>query len=390
MTSQILYHFPKEFLWGTATSAHQTEGNNLNDWSVWEPGKTIDGSVSSIACGSYHYFKKDISLAKKLNNNAYRFSIEWSRIEPKQGQFNTKALRHYQAVINECLKQKIKPVVTLHHFTHPLWFSTIGGWENQAAPHIFNNYVIYLAQNITGVEIWCTINEPMIYAWNAYGRGHWPPQKRNLNAWQKVVNNLIQAHSLAYQSLHLANKKCLVGIANNSQYFEPVNDYWFNKKINKIAKYIINDYFFQKISGYQDYLGINYYFYKLIGLGRRSLDNLPHSDLGWPINPYGLYDVLMSAKKYNLPIYILENGIADAKDQYRTDFIREHLKMVHRAIQNGCDIKGYFYWSLLDNFEWDKGFTPRFGLYTVDYPSLKRQPRPSSKVYANICKNNGL
>lgn len=390
MTSQILYHFPKEFLWGTATSAHQTEGNNLNDWSVWEPGQTVDGSVSGLACDSYHHFKKDISLAKKLNNNAYRFSIEWSRIEPKQGQFNIKALRHYQAIIDECLNQKIKPVVTLHHFTHPLWFSTIGGWENQAAPQIFNNYVIYLAQNITGVEIWCTINEPMIYAWNAYGRGKWPPQKKNLAVWQEVVNNLIQAHSLAYQSLHLINKKCLVGIANNSQYFEPVNNYWLNKKINKIAKYIINDYFFQKINGYEDYLGINYYFYKLIGLGRRSLDNLPHSDLGWPINPYGLYNVLMSAKKYNLPIYILENGVADAQDQYRASFIKEHLKMVHRAIQDGCDIKGYFYWSLLDNFEWDKGFTPRFGLYTVDYPSLKRQPRPSSKVYANICKNNGL
>ena len=390
MTSQILYHFPKEFLWGTATSAHQTEGNNLNDWSVWEPGQTVDGSVSGLACDSYHHFKKDISLAKKLNNNAYRFSIEWSRIEPKQGQFNTKALRHYQAVIDECLNQKIKPIVTLHHFTHPLWFSTIGGWENQAAPQIFNNYVIYLAQNITGIEIWCTINEPMIYAWNAYGRGKWPPQKKNLAVWQEVVNNLIQAHSLAYQSLHLINKKCLVGIANNSQYFEPVNNYWLNKKINKIAKYIINDYFFQKINGYEDYLGINYYFYKLIGLGRRSLDNLPHSDLGWPINPYGLYNVLMSAKKYNLPIYILENGVADAQDQYRASFIKEHLKMVHRAIQDGCDIKGYFYWSLLDNFEWDKGFTPRFGLYTVDYPSLKRQPRPSSKVYANICKNNGL
>ena len=390
MTSQILYHFPKEFLWGTATSAHQTEGNNLNDWSVWEPGQTVDGSVSGLACDSYHHFKKDISLAKKLNNNAYRFSIEWSRIEPKQGQFNTKALRHYQAVIDECLNQKIKPIVTLHHFTHPLWFSTIGGWENQAAPQIFNNYVIYLAQNITGVEIWCTINEPMIYAWNAYGRGKWPPQKKNLAAWQEVINHLIQAHSLAYQSLHLINKKCLVGIANNSQYFEPVNNYWLNKKINKIAKYIINDYFFQKINGYEDYLGINYYFYKLIGLGRRSLDNLPHSDLGWPINPYGLYNVLMSAKKYNLPIYILENGVADAQDQYRASFIKEHLKMVHRAIQDGCDIKGYFYWSLLDNFEWDKGFTPRFGLYTVDYPSLKRQPRPSSKVYANICKNNGL
>jgi len=390
MTSQILYHFPKEFLWGTATSAHQTEGNNLNDWSVWEPGQTVDGSVSGLACDSYHHFKKDISLAKKLNNNAYRFSIEWSRIEPKQGQFNIKALRHYQAIIDECLNQKIKPVVTLHHFTHPLWFSTIGGWENQAAPQIFNNYVIYLAQNITGVEIWCTINEPMIYAWNAYGRGKWPPQKKNLAVWQEVVNNLIQAHSLAYQSLHLINKKCLVGIANNSQYFEPVNNYWLNKKINKIAKYIINDYFFQKINGYEDYLGINYYFYKLIGLGRRSLDSLPHSDLGWPINPYGLYNVLMSAKKYNLPIYILENGVADAQDQYRASFIKEHLKMVHRAIQDGCDIKGYFYWSLLDNFEWDKGFTPRFGLYTVDYPSLKRQPRPSSKVYANICKNNGL
>lgn len=390
MPPKISYRFPKGFLWGTATSSHQIEGGNLNDWTIWEPGQIVDGSISGLACDSYHRFKEDIALAKKLNNNAYRFSIEWSRIEPSQGQFSRLATKYYQDIINECHRQKIKPIVTIYHFTQPIWFAELGGWENQAAPQIFNNYVLYLAQHLKKVKFWCTINEPGLYAWNAYGQGKWPPQRISLIAWWKALNNMVYGHRLAYQSLHLSSKNCLVGIANNSQSIEAVNHKWINQQLTRLITYIINDYFFKKILGYQDYLGINYYFHRLVGLGRRPTQDLPRTDLGWTINPQGLYTVLMAAKQYQLPVYILENGLADHQDQQRQIFITEHLKIIHRAISDGCPVKGYFHWSLLDNFEWKWGFTPRFGLYSVDYHSLERRARPSSRRYAQICKNNGL
>jgi beta-glucosidase len=390
MTKKLIYRFPKGFLWGTATSAHQTEGGNLNDWTIWEPGHIADNSISGLACDSYRRFSEDIALAKKLNNNAYRFSIEWSRIEPRPHQFDKKALQHYQAMVDECLRQKLTPLVTIYHFTLPIWFIEAGGWTNSAAPQTFNNYALYLAQNLKRVKLWCTINEPGLYAWNAYGKGKWPPQQKNLLSWWQALNNIIKAHRLAYQSLHLAAKNCQVGIANNSQALQPTNNWLINRWLNSMADYFINNHFFQKTRGYHDYIGINYYFHRLIGIMPKNQANTWKNDLGWEINPQGLYQVLLSAKKYNLPIYILENGLADAKDQHRQQFITEHLIMVHKAIQAGCLVKGYFHWSLLDNFEWKWGFTPRFGLYSVDYQSLERRPRPSSRLYAKICKNNGF
>lgn len=384
------HSFPTDFLWGTATSSHQIEGGNLNDWTIWEPGHTADGSISGLACDSYHRFKEDIALAKKLHNNAYRLSIEWSRIEPQPNQFNSKALAQYQSMINECHRQGLEPFITIYHFTLPIWFSESGGWENPASPQIFNNYVLYLSQNLKRVKFWCTINEPGLYAWNAYGVGVWPPQRHGLFAWWRALNNLLKAHRLAYSSLHLTNKKCQVGIANNSQAIDPINQNWLNRRLSSAVGYLINDHFFKKTAGCHDYLGINYYFHRTIGFGLKNGSISWRNDLGWEIYPQGLYQVLMAAKDYKLPIYILENGLADAQDSHRKRFINEHLIMIHKAIEAGCPIKGYFHWSLIDNFEWKWGFTPRFGLYEIDYQSLDRRPRPSSRSYAKICKNNGL
>lgn len=390
MTKSPAHCFPKGFLWGTATSSHQVEGGNINNWSIWEPGHIQDGSISGLACDSYRRFKEDIALAKKLNNNAYRFSIEWSRIEPQPNSFNHKALQHYQAMVDECHRRDIEPVVTIYHWTQPLWFAEIGGWENHHAPQMFNNYVLFLAQNLKGVKIWCTINEPEIYARNSYLQGKWPPQKMNPLIYIKVITSLIKAHRLAYQTLHLASRSCQVGIANNSMDFEPVNNNLINTRISRFLNWWINDYFFIKTAAHHDYIGINYYFHKIVGFSRIPKPRKPLTDMGWEIYPIGLYRVLMAAKKYKLPIYILENGIADSQDQHRAQFIAEHLTMIHRAIQDGCPVKGYFYWSLLDNFEWKWGFEKRFGLYEVDYQSLERLPRPSSRNYAKICKNNGF
>lgn len=389
MPKKLDYLFPKNFLWGTATSSHQIEGGTLNDWTIWEPGHIADNSISGIACDSFRRFKEDIALAKKLNNNAYRFSIEWSRIEPRPNYFDEKALATYQAMIDECHRQKVEPLVTLYHFTVPIWFAEANGWENPAAPQAFNNYVTYLAHNLKRLKFWCTINEPGLYAFNAYGQGVWPPQRFGLLSWWKALNNLIKAHRLAYQTIHLTNKRCLVGIANNSQAFEPASPNFIAQKLSQWSEFWVNDHFFKKTANCHDYIGLNYYFHNAIGPGKKAPINW-RNDMGWEINPQGFYQVLIDAKKYNLPIYILENGLADAHDINRQKFIEEHLIMVHRAIKNGAPIKGYFHWSLLDNFEWKWGFTPRFGLYEVDRQSLQRRPRPSSRFYAKICKNNGF
>ncbi len=389
MPKKLDYSFPKNFLWGTATSSHQIEGGTLNDWTIWEPGNIADNSISGIACDSFRRFQEDIALAKKLNNNAYRFSIEWSRIEPQPNCFNQKALTVYQTMIDECRRQKIEPVVTLYHFTVPIWFAEAGGWENPAAPQAFNNYVTYLAHNLKNLNLWCTINEPGLYAFNAYGQGVWPPQRFGLSSWWKALNNLIKAHRLAYQTIHLTNKKCSVGIANNSQAFEPASPNFIARQLSTWSKFWVNDHFFKKTANCHDYIGLNYYFHNSIGPGKKPAIAW-RNDMGWEINPQGFYQVLIDAKKYNLPIYILENGLADAQDINRQKFIEEHLIMVHRAIKNGAPIKGYFHWSLLDNFEWKWGFTPKFGLYEVDRQSLQRRPRPSSRFYAKVCKNNGF
>lgn len=405
-----LAKFPQGFFWGSATSAHQVEGNNINDWSEWEKqnaGRLAkeaknhwqkwqqdrfpemfnpENYVSGRACDHYNRFKEDFDIAKSLGHNAHRFSVEWSRIEPEEGQFNEKEIEHYKKVVKTLRERGIEPFVTLWHWTQPLWIRDIGGWENKKTIDYFGRYVEKLAASFgDGVKFWIVVNEPNIYAALGYIRGSQPPGVQNVFKAIRVFNNLASAHKKAHQIIHKRDETAKVGSANSILYFQ-------DKIIASVADYFWNRWFFKKIGGFNDFIGVNYYTRHLLGFSFGTEEQKPMSDLGWKIVPEGIYHVLKNLKSQNLPVYITENGIADAKDDRREEFIIQHLRMVRKAIEEGVDVRGYFYWSLLDNFEMPeiRGFWPRFGLVEVDYKTMSRTIRPSAKVYAAICKNNGI
>lgn len=363
--------FPKRFLWGSATSAYQVEGGNLNsDWEV------LFSPKAGTACNHYRRFEEDFDLARSLNQNAHRLSIEWARIEPEKGRFDDREVAHYRQVLQALRKRGIRPLVTLHHFTNPLWFFKRGGWENRSAVSYFASYVRFVATQLGDLcDFWVTINEPTVYASEGYLFGRWLPGKRDPLSSATVLKNLLKAHRAAYGIIHEIQPKAAVGISYNVPYFRvPGLSATFSAFDRKVMAW----------AGKQDFLGINYY--RAVG----RVGDLPKSDLGWAIYPQGLAEIIARLKEFNLPIYITENGIADADDDQRADYIADHLAAVWRAIQAGADIRGYFYWSLLDNFEWAKGFYPRFGLAEVDYETLERTIRPSAQVYARIAKANSL
>jgi len=373
--------FPKNFFWGAATSAHQVEGGNHNDWTKWE--KTTGHEESGSACDHYNRFREDFDIAKSLGQDAHRFSVEWSRIEPEEGKWDEKEIQHYQEVINTLREREIEPFVTLWHWTLPIWVAEQGGWENPKTIEYFSRYVDKIVRSLKSVAYWITLNEPEIYTMNSYLRGKWPPQKHSLLRYIVVIINLVKAHNAAYKTIHNMSVNAQIGIAKNNSYF----DGWAATILN----YLWSDWFLNKIKNHQDFIGLNYYFHNRIkGFKLNQNENKEASDMGWEIYPEGIYHVLKDLKKYNKPIYITENGVADAKDIHREKFIKEHLRWTHKAISEGVDVRGYFYWSLLDNFEWNSGFTPRFGLAEMDYKTLERKIRKSAWEYAKIARGNAV
>lgn len=402
--------FPQGFFWGAATSAYQVEGENVHsDWWYWEKEARLK-DLSGEACRHYELYPADFNLAKSLNHNAHRLSIEWARVEPEEGKFNQEAIVHYRQVLKYLKGLGIEPFVTLHHFTNPLWFAKNIGWESKKSVIYFNRYVEKIAFELgKEVKFWLTINEPMVYVYQSYLLGLWPPQKKSFSVTKRVISNLIKAHCSSYQTIHKIYNtnnfiKPSVGIAANLQFFLPCT----NRPQDKFAAYLrdklFNRYFIDKITARRnlDFIGINYYTRSIVELRGLGLKNLfldtcqanhhpaAKNSLGWDICPSGLYQLLLAFKKYHLPIAITENGICIDDDSVRWDFIREHLQQVSLAIEKGVDIFAYLYWSLLDNFEWDKGFNPRFGLIDVDYSSYERRVRESAKKLAVVCRNNQL
>ncbi|MDP3997344.1 MAG: glycoside hydrolase family 1 protein [Candidatus Andersenbacteria bacterium] len=383
---------PASFLWGAATSAHQVEGNNIhNDWWQWEQ-KTPGAVKSGAADDHYRLFREDFALARELGHNAHRLSLEWSRLELKEGQWNEGAIDHYREVL-ECLRENgLASFVTLHHFTNPMWLSKRGGWENKETPRLFARYAEMVAEHLGDlIDFWVTINEPMVYVTQSYWRACWPPQRHSLRATLKVIRHMAYGHRLAYENIHRVKPQAKVGIANSVIAFSPdserkvgdklaagLNDWWYNHR------------FFGLTKGTHDFIGLNYYFPRKLGVKIMPLrvEQMPvsglQSDLGWPIKAEGLTHILSYMKRYRLPIYITENGLADADDSRRADFIRDHLRAIERAQEGGADVRGYLHWSLLDNFEWIEGFKPRFGLVEVNYETMARKPRPSAYVYKAI------
>lgn len=396
--------FPQNFLWGAATSSHQVEGQNIhNDWWLAEQNHSLK-VASGEACRHYELYAQDFAIAGQLNHNCHRFSIEWSRIEPHEGKFDTSEIEHYRQVIADLKSRRIEPVVTLHHFTNPVWFAQAGGWAKPGLRKYFLRFVDRIVTEFAGqVKFWITINEPLIYSSHSYLLGVWPPKERSLFKTAKVTLNMARAHIKAYQIIHKiyqkrSLEKPMVSIAANLQAFEICTPTLKNKLGLYLRHKLYNLYFIEELLRKKslDYIGINYYGRNLIDARSwkiRSLlmdtccynhHPLRKNSLGWDIYPQGLYKLLTALKKYNLPVLITENGICTEDDDLRWDYIREHLEEINKAMEQGARIIGYIYWSLIDNFEWDKGFDPRFGLVHVDYQTQKRTIKTSAKKLAEV------
>lgn len=398
--------FPKNFFWGGATASHQVEGNNHNDWSEWEKSEKridflrseglsekygLENFISGRAADHYNRFQEDFKIAKELGHNATRFSIEWSRIEPEEGCFNEEEIEHYREVIAVLRELEIEPFVTIWHWPIPIWLRDKGGWQCGKTPDYFARYAEKISAALgESVKFWITINEPEVYAGSSYLTGAWPPQKRNPFVYLKVLRNLIKAHRKAYKVIKKSNQAAQVGIAKHNIYFEAYRGKLINRFLKKIADWWWNFYFLNQINDCQDFIGLNHYFHNRINYGFNKNDNKKVSDMGWELYPQAIYYVLRDLKRYKKPIYITENGLADAKDEKRGWFVFESLKNISKAIDDGADVRGYLHWSLMDNFEWGEGFWPRFGLLEIDYKTLKRTIRPSARFYRDVCMANGI
>ncbi|MDD5138244.1 MAG: glycoside hydrolase family 1 protein [Candidatus Omnitrophica bacterium] len=401
--------FPKDFLWGSALSAYQAEGDNkFSDWWSWEieTGKERSGR----ACRHYEFYEQDFELAGSLNHNAHRLSIEWGRIEPQEGNFSEEGLNHYLGVIASLKKRHIEPIVTLHHFTNPAWLSRRGGWEKKGSVDAYLRYCRFVVRALAGqVHYWVTINEPTVYVSHAYIFGVWPPQARSYLKAKIVGDNLASAHIRAYRLIHdlygeLSLPGPSVGLAQYTQAFYPCTQSLKDRLAAGLRDRWFNFGFLDKLARHHalDFIGMNYYSRQVVELKKwgwshwamdvceKNHHPAMKNSLGWDIYPEGLSALLLKLKKYNLPVIITENGICTEDDRQRWEYIYRHLEHIHFAIEKGVPVVGYLYWSLLDNFEWDKGFSPKFGLIGIDYDTYERSVRESARKFAAVCKTGVL
>lgn len=400
---QTTLRFPKDFLFGTATAAHQIEGDNIHsDWWHWEQGGRLP-CQSDKACDSWHRWQEDIDLAKSLHTNAYRFSLEWARIEPEEGKFDLEALKHYEEEIRYLHAQGMKAVLSIWHVTLPQWFAHKGGFAKRINLWYFSRFVKYVLDNLkTYPDVWITLNEPShTYVGAAYIAGTWPPGRKSIILALRAFFNLVFVHKVIYRLIHEHDQKAEVGVTFPMTCFE-----YFGKNpllftFRFFADLILNRSFLLLVRNNLDFIGLNYYAMhrfkwwdflpkkitrsvaEKIMLGKRS-------DLGVPVYPRGLYKLIMELNKFGLPIYVTENGVATANDTRRIAYIADHLEWLWQAIKDGADVRGYLYWTLMDNYEWAFGYEPKFGLCATDFQTFARKPRPSAKFYAGICKRNAL
>lgn len=403
-----MYQFSDNFLWGAATSSYQIEGGIVNDWST-------SGIDAGKASDHFNNYRKDFQIAGELNTNSYRFSIEWARIEPEKGNFSDEAVNFYKNILKELRKNNLEPMLTLHHFTNPVWVKEQGGWENEKTIQDFLEYVDFIVNEFKDdVDIWITINEPNVLAFKSFDAGEWPPFKKDRKTALKVMRNLLIAHAKSYHLIHKIDSAAKVGFAQHiallypNWSINPVDQlmaYFQNKVFNQsywqsiisgelnisIPGLEIKEPFNQKLKDTMDFIGVNYYTRWMVTSSGKQITKtgVPVTDLDWEIYPQGILETLRMADKYakklDIPIYITENGLDDRKDTKRAEYIVSHLKKVWEAQQEGINVKAYMYWSLIDNFEWAEGFEPEFGLMNKE-----RKLRESAKIYAEIAKDNAI
>jgi len=406
------------FLWGVATSAFQLEGSPHADWASWDSVLDTNPDVTN----HYELYKKDLNLLKDLGVNAYRFSIEWSRIQPKENLWDGEAIAHYQEIVDILRANNIEPMITLHHFTHPLWFIKKYPWHKDTSVEKFLEYTEKVLSAIKGVRYWITFNEPYVLLLGGYLEGCMPPGVKDASLAMKALENILICHGKTYDLIHTKTPNAMVSIAHNMAALAPWQR-WnpLDRLLSKIAKYFYNhsllDAFitgtlyvkfpFKKalrievpIKEKLDFFGINYYtrvhircnpFKKMgVELRHRDIDGYGLTDMGWEIHPRGLAKVLRYASRLNVPLIITENGIATHKDRRKIKFMKSHVDVLERCIGNGMDVRGYFYWSLIDNYEWLQGLDARFGLYKVDFNTLERTPTNAALYYSYLIKSRQL
>jgi beta-glucosidase len=390
------HKFPDDFLWGVAYSSHQVEGNNFNnDWWEWEKrGKTKE--KSGLACDSWNRYSIDHKLAQDLGCNAFRLSLEWSRIEPKEGAFSEEAIGHYRKVLKDLKRRGMKRCVTLWHWTSPLWFTNDYGWHKKESVGLFVRYCKKVVKELGDeIDILISLNEPRLPLNKGYLLGQFPPGMRNPFLFKKARKHMIETQKKCYKTVKKTKKEITCCL---NEYYSP---FYFSKKLEKISfitKKIENFFNWKvldEVAEFQDVIGIDYYRSFDVNLFLPSFKDKSQdgkfNDLAWGIWPEGVHKTLIEIwDRYHKPIYIFENGLADKDDKHRAEFIREHLRWLHKAISEGVEVRGYFHWSLIDNFEWNAGFEPRFGLCEMDYKTMQRKPRPSYYEYQKIIKNNGF
>ena len=432
--------FPAGFLWGAATAAHQVEGNGLdNDWIRAErerPTYVKTGDSAAVGVDHWRRFDADFALAQAMGHNAHRLSIEWSRIEPEKGKKDWEAIDHYHKVFRALRKRGLEPMVTLHHFTSPPWLAARGGWLDKRAIVDFAEFAAFCGREFgREVDMWCTVNEPNVLAFNAYDDGAWPPFRKDREAALQVMAHLAQGHAAAYHALHAADhadadrdgRPACVGFAHHVALFDPVSPLdpldaltaGFNEKVFDRAPILAMTTgklqftipgakgvtgFDPRGASAADFIGLNYYTRWMIDAGkdpeRFARPGAPLTGMGWEDYPEGLYRALKLCDEYaklpdgrRVPIIITENGVDDRGQKGRAAYLVRHLQQAARAIRDGVDVRGYIHWTLMDNFEWIDGYAPKFGLYRVDRSpkgGLARIPTDGVHVFREITAANGL
>lgn len=408
------------FLWGAAVSSHQVEGDNRgNDWWDWEqiPGHIADGSTSGAAAEWWSgRAEEDLARAKSLGLRAVRMSVEWSRLEPEPGRFDADAFERYRAILRAAADHELRVMLTLHHFTLPRWAAKLGGWAHPALPELLEGLAERTARELgSHVALFATINEPSVLAFMAYAGRRWPPGLGSMRACFEALGRMLDAHARMYRAIHRAIPEARVGLVLNAPYFAPASgsiadravaraqDWAFSGAVLHALKHgalrppvaIVprNDPFLPRS---YEWIGLNYYgrydvrfdpTNPALLFGRHVQEpTIAHGETDWGRpDPEGMLAQLRRLSDLHVPLYVTENGVYDNEDERRPSYLRDHVDAVLRARREGLDVRGYFHWALVDNFEWAEGWATRFGLFALDRATQARTRRRSAEVYAELC-----